>query len=82
MLHQGESRLGVRKKLLSEGVVKHWNKLSGDVVMAPSLLVLKKCLDNTLKIRFNFEVALCAGRSWDLVLVGPFQCRLFSDDLV
>ena len=32
----------------TERVVKHWNKLPREVVMAPSLLMFKKHLDNTL----------------------------------
>ena len=31
-----------------ERVVSHWNRLTGEVVMAPSLLEFKECLDHAL----------------------------------
>ena len=37
------------KKLFIERVVKHWNRLPREVVMAPSLLVFRKHLDNALR---------------------------------
>jgi len=46
-LGQGKIRLKIRKKFFNEKVVKHWNKLPREVVMAPSLLMFKKCLNNT-----------------------------------
>ena len=48
-LHQGKFRLATRKEILMERVVKHWNKLPGDEVMAPSLLVFKKRLETALR---------------------------------
>ena len=47
-LHHGKFRLDIRKKFSTERV-KHWNKLPREVVMAPSLSVFKKCLDNALR---------------------------------
>ena len=36
------------KKLLTQGVVRHWNNLPGEAVDAPSLKVFKARLDGTL----------------------------------
>lgn len=40
--------MDIRKKLLTERVVKPWNKLPREVVVAPSQSEFKKCLDNAL----------------------------------
>lgn len=47
--HQGKFRLDIRSKFFTERVVKHCKKLPKEVVMTPSLLVVKKCLNNALR---------------------------------
>ena len=38
--------MGVRKRLYTQRVVEHWNS---EVVMVPSLIILKKHLDNAFR---------------------------------
>jgi len=44
-LAEGRFRLDIRNKFLTVRVVRHWNRLSSEVVDAPSLEALKAKLD-------------------------------------
>ena len=44
-LHQRMLRLDIRKKIVSKGVVRYWNRLPGEVVELLSLEVFKKRVD-------------------------------------
>ncbi|KFZ56299.1 hypothetical protein N321_03418, partial [Antrostomus carolinensis] len=46
---QGRFRLDMRKRFFTQRVVEHWNRLPKAVVMAPSLTIFKKHLDNDLR---------------------------------
>ncbi|KFR10675.1 hypothetical protein N306_07844, partial [Opisthocomus hoazin] len=47
-LREGRFRLDIRKKFFTMRVVKHWHRLPGEAVDAPSLAVFKARLDGAL----------------------------------
>ncbi|KFW93973.1 hypothetical protein N336_01582, partial [Phalacrocorax carbo] len=47
-LHQEKFRLDIRKRLFTERVLSPWNRLSREVVTAPSLSEFKEHLDDSL----------------------------------
>jgi len=49
-LCQGRCRLDIGKHFFTEKVAKHWIRLPREVVDAPSLIVFKRSLDNTLNM--------------------------------
>ena len=47
-MREGRFRFDIRRKFFTERVVRYWNRLSREVVDAPSLEVFKARLDGAL----------------------------------
>jgi len=65
-LDEGRFRLGIRKKLFSMRVVRHWNRLPREVVDAPSLEMFKARLDGALSNLVLWKVSLLMAGGLEL----------------
>ena len=64
-------------------VVRHWHRLPGEAVAAPSLAVLKARLDGALSNLVWWKVSLLVAREVELVdLQGPSQPKPFYDSII
>ncbi|KAK4816598.1 LOW QUALITY PROTEIN: hypothetical protein QYF61_018646, partial [Mycteria americana] len=58
MTGHGRFRVDIRKHFFTKMVVKHWNRLSGEVADAPCLSVFKRHLDNALNSMLQLLASL------------------------
>jgi len=65
-LKDSRCRLGIRKKVFTLRVVRHWHTLAREVVDPPSLAVFKARLDGALSSLVWWKVSL--PMSWGLEL--------------
>ena len=64
-LSEGRYSLDIRKNLFTVRVVRHWNRLPGGVVDAPSLGALQATLDGAVSYLVWWEVSLPIAGGWN-----------------
>jgi len=57
-LREGKFRLDIRKKIFTMGVVKHWHRLTREVMDASSLETFKARLDGALSNLMELKMTL------------------------
>ena len=73
-LEEGKFRLDIRKKFFTVRMVRHWNRLSSEVLNASSLEAFKVRLDGTLSNLVQSEVSLPIAGGWNsMTLKVPFN---------
>ena len=81
-LRQGRFRLDIRRNFFTQRVVTHWNRLSKEVVDAPSLEAFKARLDVALGSLVCWLATLHIAGGLELDdHCGPFQPRLLFDSM-
>ena len=60
--------LVVRKKFLTQRVVRHWHRLPREAVDDPSLVVFRASLDGALGSLIQWVAALSTARGWRLTI--------------
>jgi len=63
-LRQGRCELDIRRKLFTQRVVMHWNRLPREVTDAPSMETLRPRLDGALSSLIWWVAALPIAGGW------------------
>jgi len=77
-LHQWKVRLDFGKWFFTERVSGHWSRLPKEVVIAPSLLEFKKCLDNALN-HTVIEIHVWSQELHLMILMGYSMVQLLEN---